>query len=168
MSKRIHRRDLLKSTAAAGVGYWMATSKVRAESPNEKLDIVCIGIGGRGGANVGGVSSQNIIGLCDVDERTGGGSFKRFPKAAKFQDFRKMLDKMEKQIDAVVVSTPDHTHFHPAIQAMQMGKHLYCEKPMAHSVWECRKMTLLAKKMKVATQLGVQRHTITNMHRVVE
>jgi predicted dehydrogenase len=170
MSKRLHRRDLLKSTAAAAVdvGYWTTTSKVRAESPNEKLDIVCIGIGGRGGANVGGVSSQNIIGLCDVDERTGGGSFKRFPKAHKFQDYRKMLDKMEKQIDAVVVSTPDHTHFHPSIKAMQMGKHLYCEKPMAHSVWECRKMTELAKKMKIATQLGVQRHTITNMHRVVE
>ena len=79
-----------------------------------------------------------------------------------------MLDEMENEIDAVVVSTPDHTHFHPSIMAIEMGKHLYCEKPMAHSVWEVREMTRRAAEKKVATQLGVQRHTIDNVHRVVE
>lgn len=170
MSKQVTRRGAMQSAAAIGAGLWLggSASSRAADSPNEKLNIACIGIGGRGSANVGGVSSQNIVALCDVDEKRGGGAFGKFPKAKRFQDYRRMLDEMESSIDAVVVSTPDHTHFHPSMMAMQMGKHLYCEKPMAHSVWEIREMTRMAKKMKVATQLGVQRHTLTNMHRSVE
>ncbi|MEO1997109.1 MAG: Gfo/Idh/MocA family oxidoreductase, partial [Planctomycetaceae bacterium] len=94
--------------------------------------------------------------------------YDRHPRARKFVDYRRMFDQMESQIDAVVVSTPDHTHFHPCMSALERGKHLYCEKPMAHAVAEVRAMTELAKKMKVATQLGVQRHTLNNVHRVVE
>lgn len=170
MSKRISRRQSLKTGAAIGTGFWLGgNSTSRAEdSPNEKLNIACIGIGGRGAANLGGVSSQNIVALCDVDEKRAGNAFEKHSKAKRFQDFRRMLDEMDRQIDAVVVSTPDHTHFHPSMMAMKMGKHLYCEKPMAHSVWEIREMTNMAKKMKVATQLGVQRHTLNNMHRSVE
>jgi predicted dehydrogenase len=94
--------------------------------------------------------------------------YEKHTKARKYVDFRRMLSEMEKQIDAVVISTPDHTHYHPAMMAMELGKHCYCEKPMAHCVWEVREMTDLARKKGVATQLGVQRHTIRNVHRVVE
>jgi len=170
MNKRITRRELLKTSAVIGTGFWIGTNSAgRAEdSPNEKLNIACIGVGGRGSANLKGVSDENIVALCDADDQRAGKAYERFPKAKKYYDFRRMLDEMEKQIDAVVVSTPDHTHFHPAVMAMRMGKHCYCEKPMAHSVWEVREMTKLAAEKKLATQLGAQRHTIPNMHRVVE
>ncbi|MCA9068489.1 MAG: Gfo/Idh/MocA family oxidoreductase [Planctomycetaceae bacterium] len=163
------RRTVLQGSLLAS-GYWIAPEVRAAESKsaNELLNIACIGIGGRGSANVGGVSSQNLVALCDVDQQRAGKVFEKYGKAEAFADYRKMFDKLEKQIDAVVVSTPDHTHFHPSIAAMQRGKHLYCEKPMAHNVWEVRQMTKLAAKQKVATQLGCQRHTLSNMHRSVE
>jgi len=170
MAHCLNRRDMLKTTAALGSGVWLGTA-VRsraADSPNEKLNIACIGIGGRGSANLHGVSSQNIVALCDVDRQRAGKAYEQYPQAKQYWDFRKMLDEVENQIDAVVISTPDHTHFHPAMMALEMGKHLYCEKPMAHSVWEVRQMTEFAKRQGVATQLGVQRHTIANVHRVVE
>ena len=169
MPYRVTRREMLTTTAAASAGFWLSTAR-RAESaaPNEKLNVALIGIGGQGGANVRGVSGENIVALCDVDDVRAGKTYERFPKAKKFFDHRRMLTEMEKQIDAVVVSTPDHAHFHPSMMAMEMGKHLYCEKPMAHSVWEVRQMTELARKKKIATQLGVQRHTIENIHRIVE
>ena len=164
-----NRRDMLKTSAAVGAGFWLgAARKAHSASPNEKLNIACIGVGGRGGANVGGVSGENIVALCDVDEKRAGRKFQSFEKARKYQDFRKMLDEMDKVIDAVVISTPDHTHFHPARQAMLMGKHCYCEKPLAHSAWECRELTNIAKKMNVATQLGNQRHAHDGMRRTVE
>jgi predicted dehydrogenase len=163
------RRDFLKTTAVVCGGYWLgASSTARAAGPNEKLNVACIGVGGRGSANVGGVSGENIVAMCDVDEKKAGSRYQQFDKARKFQDFRVMLDKLDKQIDAVVISTPDHTHFHPARQAMLMGKHVYCEKPLAHTAWECRELTKLAKKMDVATQLGNQRHANAGMARTVE
>lgn len=163
------RRTFLKTSAVVSGGYWVGTAApARSASPNEKLNIACIGVGGRGSANVKGVSGENIVAMCDVDENKAGKRFQQFDKAMKFQDFRVMLDKLDKQIDAVVVSTPDHTHFHPARQAMLMGKHVYCEKPLAHSVWEIRELTKLAKKMNVATQLGNQRHANEGMARTVE
>jgi len=164
-----NRRDMLKTSAAVGAGFWLGTApKARAASAGEKLNVACIGVGGRGGANVGGVSGENMVAVCDVDEKRAGANFTKFPKAKKYQDFRKMLDEMDKSIDAVVISTPDHTHFHAARQAMLMGKHVYCEKPLAHSAWECRELTKLAKKMDVATQLGNQRHAYGGMRRIVE
>ena len=170
LTKRtINRRDAMKMMAAStGIYLTSKTGSRAVDSPNEKLNVALIGIGGQGGSNLRGVSSQNIVALCDVDEKRGAKSFGQFPKAAKFSDYRVMFDKMEKDIDAVVVSTPDHTHFNPSMIAMSLGKHLYCEKPMAHNVWQVRKMTELAAKNNLATQLGVQRHTIGNVHRVVE
>ncbi|MEO2030443.1 MAG: Gfo/Idh/MocA family oxidoreductase [Fuerstiella sp.] len=163
------RRQFLKSTTALSAGLWLGGSTaVRATSPSEKLNVACIGVGGRGSANVGGVSGENIVAMCDVDENKAGKRFQQFDKAGRFQDFRVMFDKLDNQIDAVVISTPDHTHFHPARQAMLMGKHVYCEKPLAHSAWECRELTKLAKKMDVATQLGNQRHANPGMARTVE
>lgn len=168
---RINRRQALKSSAAIGAGFWLGTSAnlTRAEgSPNEKLNLAIIGPGGRGAANLARVATQNIVAICDVDDKRAGKAYEKFPTAKKYFDFRKMLSEMEKDIDGVVISTPDHTHFHPAMMSMEMGKHIYCEKPMAHNVWEVRTMTDFARKQKVATQLGVQRHTIPNMHRVTE
>ena len=168
--KSYPRRSFLKQSAVISSGVWLGTAaSVRAEdSPNEKLNVAVIGCGGRGRANLNGLSSQNIVALCDVDQQRAGSAFKDFPKAKAFVDHRKMFDAMAKDIDAVAVSTPDHTHFHPSMIAMDLGKHLYCEKPMAHSVDQVRRMTKKASEQKLATQLGVQRHTIANVHRVVE
>lgn len=171
MSHQFTRRDALKTTAAAGSAWWfgLGTESVRAQSsPNEKFNLACIGVGGRGAANVGGVNKQNLVAFCDVDTSRAGKTLEQHPGVKLFTDYRKMLDEIENDIDGVVISTPDHTHFHPAMQALSMGKHLYCEKPMAHSVWEIREMTKLAKEKGVATQLGVQRHTLPVMHKSVD
>ena len=166
---RLNRRTMLSTSAAWGAGFWLGVdSPVRAAGPNDKLNVACIGVGGRGSANVGGVAGENVVALCDVDENRAADVFQKFPHAKKYQDFRKMLDDMEHTIDAVVISTPDHTHFHPARQAMLMGKHCYCEKPLAHTAWECRELTKIAERMNVATQLGNQRHAHTGMRRTVE
>jgi predicted dehydrogenase len=170
MSPRMQRRDFLKTTAAIGIGVGASVGRLgaRAESPNNKLNLAVIGLGGQGAVNLSCVASQNIVALCDVDDVRAGKAYERFPKAKKYSDFRTMFDKMSRQIDAVVVSTPDHTHFHPAYHALQMDKHVYLEKPMAHSIWEVRKLTALAAEKKVATQLGVQRHAIKGLRRAVE
>ena len=171
MHRKLTRRQALKNSALAGVGIWTLGTGVTAKgfSPNNKLNIASIGIGGQGRSNTYGLGRlENMVGLCDVDDVRAGKAYKDFPKAKKFIDFRVMLDKMDKQIDAVAVSTPDHCHVHPAVMAMERGKHIYLEKPMGHAVWEARKITELAREKKLATQLGVQRHAIPNMHRVVE
>ena len=166
-TRKMNRRQILRYGAAATAGLWITTDRAGA-SPNDKLNVAVIGIGGQGRSNLNDVSRENVVALCDVDDERAGNAYTKFPKAKKFYDFRRMLDKMDAQIDAVTVSTPDHTHAHPAMMAMRMGKHLYCEKPMAHAVSEVRAMTEIAREKKLATQLGVQRHTIGNMHRVVE
>ncbi len=172
MTQRLTRRQMLQTTAAAGIGFWVGGTPAAAfseKSANEKLNIAVVGIGGRGRANLDAVAREgNIVALCDVDDERAGDAYKSYPKARKFYDYRRMFDDFEKSIDAVVVSTPDHTHFHPSMAALELGKHVYCEKPMAHNVWECRRMTDLARAKKVATQLGVQRHARPNVHRVVE
>jgi predicted dehydrogenase len=124
--------------------------------PSEKLNIAGIGVGGRGGDVLRGVDSQNIVALCDVDWRHAAGTFKRYPKAKKYRDFREMLDKEEKNIDAVTVATPDHVHAVASIAAIKRGKHVYCEKPLTHSVYEARKLAEAAREHKVATQMGNQ------------
>jgi len=123
--------------------------------PSEKLNIAGIGIGGRGEGDLDECGSENIVALCDVDENHAGRVFKKYPKARKWTDFRKMLDE-QKDIDAVVIATPDHLHAMVAMAAIQRGKHVYCEKPLAHCIGECRQLTLAARAAKVATQLGNQ------------
>lgn len=143
MTLQTSRRDVLRATAVTTIGYWIGSKPTWADptSPNEKLNVAVIGLGGRGSANLNAVQGENIVALCDVDDARAGKAYDNFPRAKKFFDFRRMLDQMESQIDAVVISTPDHTHFHPAMMAMEMGKHCFCEKPMAHSVAEARAMT---------------------------
>lgn len=170
-NRGLGRRDFLAASGALAAGVWMGTSpdESRAESsPNEKLNLAVVGLGGQGGANLGAAGQHNVVALCDVDDLRAGKAYEKFPMAKKFADFRVMLDEMESKIDGVVVSTPDHTHFHPAWHAMSRGKHVYLEKPMAHSVWEVRELTRLAAQKKVATQLGVQRHTMGGVRRSVE
>jgi predicted dehydrogenase len=170
MAARITRRQMIRSSALAGAGVWMAagTAGARSASPNEKLNVACVGIGGRGESNVNGVAGENLVALCDCDDKRAAAAHKKFPNVKKYKDFRKMFDEMEKQIDAVVVSTPDHTHFHPAMRALKSGKHLYCEKPMAHNLWEVRQLTKTAREKKLATQLSTQRHAQEGMGRIVE
>lgn len=170
-SSMISRRDTLRSLFASGLGGYYASglsSSAQAETPNEKLNLACIGVGGRGSANVSGVSSQNLLAFVDVDDSRAGNTYSKYPKATRFKDFRKMLDQLGSKLDGVVISTPDHAHFHPAYAAMQLGLHVYLEKPLAHNVWETRTLTELARKNHLATQLGAQRHAMENMHRVVE
>jgi len=125
-------------------------------APSEKLNIAGIGVGGRGAGDLEALSSENIVALCDVHQKYAANTFKRYPNAKKYRDFRRMLDKEDKNIDAVVIATPDHTHAVIAMKAIKMGKHVYCEKPLAHSIYEVRKVTEAAREAGVATQLGNQ------------
>jgi len=165
------RRQFLHYVAATGVGYWAGTSLApRALSANDKLNVAFIGAGGQGGSNLNNIArlGENIVALCDVDEERARDAFNRFPQAKKYNDFRKMLEEMGKSIDAVVVSTPDHTHAVAAVTAMKMGKHVYCEKPLTHSVYEARVMRETAARMKVATQMGNQGTSFEGLRRGVE
>ena len=139
-----------------------------AEGPSDKLNLAIVGIGGQGEANLKDLKGQNIVALCDVDAKRGAKAFEEFPLARRFTDFRKMFDVLEKEIDGVVVSTPDHTHFHPAWWAIERGKHVYLEKPLAHEVEEVRRITDAARARKLATQLGSQRHALQGLRAGVE
>ncbi|MDC0278935.1 Gfo/Idh/MocA family oxidoreductase [bacterium] len=167
----VNRRSAFQAALLAGAGGFFTggrSSEARGETANEKLNLACIGVGGRGSANVNGLSSQNLVAFVDVDDARAGGAYTKYPNAERFKDFRKMLDQWGSKLDGVVISTPDHAHFHPAFAAMQLGLHVYLEKPLAHNVWETRTLTNLAKEKNLATQLGAQRHAMDNMHRVVE
>jgi hypothetical protein len=129
------------------------------ESPNNKLNIAAIGLCNQGGADLQGMTSENIVALCDVDTRYTAKYSQQFAATKLYQDFRKMFDEMGKQIDAVLIATPDHWHAPLAIRAMRMGKHVYCEKPLARSIYEVRAMMKAAQESKVTTQLGNQGHS---------
>ena len=164
----LSRRQVLGAAGAAVSAFTIVPRHVLSArgktAPSDKLNIAGIGVGGMGGGDIRGVSGGNhIVALCDVDQKRAGGTFKTFPKAKQFRDFRKMFDQMEKDIDAVVVATPDHFHAVAAMAAIQRGKHVYCEKPLAHSVHEVRELMKAAKKHKVVTQLGNQGHSFESI-----
>ena len=155
------RRNLLRSTAAAAAFTIVPRCVLGGTGntpPSEKLNIAGIGVGGRGASDLQQLESQNIIALCDVDQSRASGTFKRYPRAKQYRDFRRMLDK-QKDIDAVVVATPDHVHAIASITAIKMGKHVYCEKPLTHTIYEARKVAQAAREHKVATQMGIQGHS---------
>jgi predicted dehydrogenase len=133
-----------------------------------KLNIAGIGVGGQGGADIGNFAGENIVALCDVDFGRAKGSFNRFPQAKQYQDFRRMLMEMDDQIDAVTVSTPDHMHFPAAMMAMKMGKHVFVQKPIAHTVEEARALTLAAREHQVASHMGIQGHSFEGIRRMRE
>jgi predicted dehydrogenase len=161
MPTKIHRREMLRRTAAAGIGAWLArpvSAAAEGKSPNEKLDVAVVGCGGQGGENLRQVAEagENIVALCDVDDRSAAQAFKAFPGAKKYRDWRKMLDEMHREIDAVLVSIPDHMHAPVSLAALRLGKHVYCEKPLTWSIEEARLMAQAAREAKVATQMGTQ------------
>ena len=144
-----------------------ARPATRRVSPNEKLNIAIIGAGGRGAADTAEVSSENIVALCDVNEDHLNAAAAKYPQARKYVDFRKLYDA-SKDIDAVVVATTEHTHAFAVMPAIHLGKHVFCEKPLAHSVWEARVIGQAATKAGIATQMGTQIHATDNYRRVVE
>ncbi|MGM0567402.1 MAG: Gfo/Idh/MocA family protein, partial [Bacteroidota bacterium] len=156
----ISRRHFIENTALAAAGLTILPSSVIAglgkTAPSDKLNIAGVGVGGRGLGVLKAIESQNIVALCDVDWKYANGAFDYFPKAKKYWDWRKMLDEMGDSIDAVVVATADHTHAIIAAHAITLGKHVYVEKPLTHTVYESRLLTRLAEKYGVATQMGNQ------------
>lgn len=164
MPTSLTRRTFLAASGAA----LAAPMFLRARGANEKLNVAVVGVANRGAANLAGVAHENVVALCDVDPENAKKAREQFPKAAFFTDFRQMFDTAHKSFDAVVVSTPDHTHALPSCIAMSLGKHVYCEKPMAETVAEVRAMRVLAAKKKVVTQMGTQIHAGENYRRVVE
>ncbi|MCX6898334.1 MAG: Gfo/Idh/MocA family oxidoreductase [Verrucomicrobia bacterium] len=169
MSLHSNRREFLKHSALVGAGFWLgrSTATAKSRSPNDKLNIGIIGVHSRGAANMAAVATtENIAALCDVNEEFLAEAAKKYPQAKTYSDWRKLVD--QKDLDAVVVSTTEHTHAPASIWAMKRGLHVYCEKPLAHSVHEARVMRETAKKMKVATQMGTQIHASENYRRVVE
>jgi predicted dehydrogenase len=172
MAKNLSRRRFVQTTAAvttaAAIRPVWTEAAADSKSPNEKLNVACVGVGGRGASDVAGVAGENIVALCDVDDKNLGSAGRRYKNAKTFNDYRKMLDELEKDIDAVVVATPDHMHAPISADAIVRGKHCYTEKPVAHNLFECRVLNALAKKHKVATQMGTQIHAGDNYRRVVE
>jgi predicted dehydrogenase len=170
MPRQISRRRFVQTTAvAAAAGYFInPTQAQQSDSPNERLNIACVGATGRAGADIAGVSSQNIIAIADVDSNLLEKGSVHYPKANKYRDFRVMLEREADKIDAVVVGTADHTHAPAAAMAMRMKKHCYCEKPLTHTVYEARTLANLAKENNLVTQMGTQIHSLDNYRRVVE
>ncbi len=172
MKPQIKRRSFLYRSALGGAGLLiLPNSKLAfAYDANSKLNVAGIGVGGQGRSNLDNIAAlgENIVALCDVDDVRAGDIYEKHPKAKRHKDFRRMLDEMDKEIDAVVVSTPDHTHAVAAIEAMRRGKHVYCEKPLARTVYEARLMREVAQEQQVVTQLGNQGSAENGLRRALE
>jgi predicted dehydrogenase len=167
MNPLLTRRQALGLCALTGAGYWIGGSSA-APSSTDKLRIAVIGVGGRGASNLASVSGEDVVALVDVDERHLDRAARKFPHAKRLTDFRRLYDKAG-EFDAVVVSTTEHTHAFATLPALKLGKHVYCEKPLAHSVEETRRVTREAARHKnLATQMGTQIHAEDNYRRVVE
>ena len=158
----ISRRQLMGGAVAVAAAFTIVPSNVLGgrgrNAPSNKLNVAGIGVGGRGASDINACENENVVALCDVDADRAKGTFKKFPNAKIYKDFRRMLEKEAKNIDAVTIGTPDHIHAPAAIRAMKMGKHVYCEKPMAHTIFEAREMARVAKETGVVTQMGNQGH----------
>jgi predicted dehydrogenase len=158
---KMSRRDFMGKTAMATAAFTIVPRFVLGgsgyQAPSDKLNIACVGAGGQGRSDVKNVSTENIIALCDVDADRAAETFKEFPQAKQYKDFRVMLEK-EKDIEAVTVTTPDHTHAVIAMMAMKMGKHVFVQKPLTHTIYEARKLAEIAREEEVVTQMGNQGH----------
>lgn len=172
--QRISRRKILYGTAFAAVGLNIVPRHVVAGSgqtpPSERLNLAFIGSGGRARANLAAFDElqQNFVAMCDVDDERAAESYAKYPRPKKHRDFRRMLGELDRQIDAVVVSTPDHTHAMAALAAIRQGKHVYCEKPLAHSIGEVRALREAARRAKVITQMGNQGHSFDHIRMFCE
>ena len=166
------RRNFLKTTGLALAGITIVPSYVVAGlghvAPSDKLNIAGIGVGGMGRSNLRNMNTQNIVALADVDWSYAKNCFNDFPKAKKYKDYRKMLSEMDKDIDAVVIGTPDHTHYVASADSMRAGKHVYVQKPLTHTVYESRMLTKIGNETGVATQMGNQGNSSDDMRKVCE
>jgi len=167
------RRTFLKNSVAAAAGIIIIPSHVMGRAlghvaPSDKLNIAGVGIGGKGRVNLEAMSTENIVALCDVDWEYALDCFNDFPAARRYWDWRIMLEEMGNDIDAVMIATADHTHAAIAATAMKMGKHVYCQKPLTHSVYESRLLTRLAREQRVATQMGNQGNSAPEARTVEE
>ena len=164
---RANRRTFLRTAAAAGAVVLGAPAIVRGLNLNDKLNVAVIGSGGRGAGNMAACAGENIVAICDVYQPNLDRAAANHPQARRATDFRRLFDHA-KEFDAVVVSTCEHTHAFPTLAALQLKKHVYCEKPLTHNVWEARVIRRAAAEAKVATQMGIQIHAGDNYRRVVE
>jgi predicted dehydrogenase len=166
------RKDFLKTSGAMAAGLTILPSSIVSgfgqKALSDKLNIAGIGVGGMGRSNLNNMKSENIVALCDVDWDYAAKTFKDFPDALKFVDYRRMFDEMGDEIDAVVIATPDHTHYVTAAEAMKRGKHVYVQKPLTHSVYESRKLTELAQETGVVTQMGNQGNSADGIRKICE
>ena len=174
MTKRLSRRDFAKQSAwLAGAAATLAVvprhvlGGPRHIPPSEKMNIAGIGIGGMGAGNLRNLESENIVALCDVDADYASGTINRYPDAKFYGDYREMLDK-QKDIDGVMIATPDHTHGAISMAAIRAGKHVYCQKPLTHDIYEARMLAEAAKEAKVATQMGIQGHSGEGIRMICE
>ena len=168
MKANFTRRKFLGTASAGALAVAGFPYVARTQSPNSKLNIASIGVNGRAAANLSGVSGENIVALSDVDANSLSAAKSTYKDAKTYTDFRMMLENEGERIDAVVVSTPDHSHAPAAAMALRMGKHVYCEKPLTHTVHEARVLRKLARENNCITQMGTQIHSGDNYRRVVE
>ena len=171
MAKNLNRRQFLTNSAALGAGVWVTGRQpawAQEKGPNAKLNVACIGVGGRGRASLDAMKGENVVAVCDIDDTPLDKACKDFPTAKRFNDYRQMLEEVGKDIEAVTVGTPDHHHAPAAVRAMRMGKHAYVEKPMTHNIYEARTLTQLAAEKKLATQMGNQGHSTSSRRLLVE
>lgn len=167
LNRSVSRRQFHKTALGAAVAAMSAPAVLRGQNLNGKLNIAVIGAGGRGAADSEAVQSENIIALCDVNAKSLGSAARRFPEAKRFSDFRKLFD-IEKEFDACVIATCEHTHALATMLAIKHDKHIYCEKPLTHDIWEARQIREAAARSNRAHQMGIQIHANENYHRVVE
>jgi predicted dehydrogenase len=169
LTRHSSRRDFLKRSALAGAlasGYFTSRAAAESRSANEKLNIGTIGTANQARFSMNGVTSENLVAICDVDDHFLDKAAQDYPRAQKYNDFRKLLE--QKDLDAVIIAPPDHIHALATVRALRLGKHVYCEKPLTHTVAEARLVADEAAKAKVATQMGTQIHAGDNYRRVVE
>ena len=168
---RIDRREFIKtSSLAAGALAFGVPALLRGQNLNSKLNIACVGIGGKGRSDTDACADENIVALCDVDSGSAAYEMqtKKYPSAKFYKDFRQMLDQMGNQIDAVTVSTPDHMHAIVASAAMQRNKAVFCQKPLTQTIYEARYLRKMAKERKLVTQMGNQGSSADGLRRAVE
>ncbi len=175
------RRKFLQTAAISGAGFYLVPRHVLGgagyNAPSDRLNIAGIGVGGKGWSDIRssvvldentGDTVENIVALCDVDDVRAADAYNAFPKVKKYRDFREMLDKHNKDIDAVIVATPDHQHAVAAMAAIKMGKHIYCEKPLTHDIYEARMLTEAVRKYKVTSQMGNQGNSSDDIRKICE
>ena len=166
------RRRFIRQAGMVAAGVTIVPSHVVAGlghiNPSDKLNIAGIGVGGVGRSNLRNMNQENIVALCDVDWKYAAKCFNDYPEAAKYKDYRHMMEDMGDEIDAVMVGTPDHTHYVMTADAMRAGKHVYVQKPLTHSVYESRMLAKLVKETGVATQMGNQGNSGEGIRQVCE